>query len=107
MDVDWITVISVAFGAVTIAFISFVLIGAIVGAVENESNHIETGVVVDKNHRSSYTSVTRTGNSHHYTVHPDRYNLCIEGEKDGETVKYWFSVTSGKYEMYQIGDTYP
>lgn len=37
---------------------------------------------------------------------PPQYQFCIEGEKDGKTVRYWFDVTPAEYDKYNIGDTY-
>ena len=91
--------IVVAFGLIILVF---------VGITINEANKITTGIVVDKymvTEQHTYHSTKEGGG--YYSFTPASYRLCIEGEKDGKTVKYWFEVTMNGYDKYNIGDTYP
>lgn len=77
----------------------------------NEGNRISSGVIVDKeyypghNYSSAHTDANGRTN---YTRdnRPPQYQFCIEGEKNGEIVRYWFDVTADEYSQYRIGDTY-
>lgn len=84
-----------------------VIFAIVLFCISNEQNRIDAGIVVDKDYSAAHTSINYVNGKVQAEYHPDRFQLCIEGEKDGKIVKYWFSVTSGKYELYQIGDNYP
>lgn len=85
--------------------------GMIFSIIVNEGNRITSGIVVDKqfNPSYSYADVSRSGqgNSRYYfDQRSDRYSICIEGAKDGRTVRYWLSVTEEEYILYHVGDYY-
>lgn len=76
----------------------------------NENNKISEGVVIDKNYKAPYTTTiyievgdTRIPQS---TYHPESYSLEIQGEKNEESVTYWFECTAEEYRQYSIGDYY-
>ena len=78
----------------------------IVGFVENERNSIQCGIVVDKGYTAAYSSYrydADTGRSSS-TSHGPQYRICIEGEKNGEIVQYWFSATEEEYARSRIGE---
>lgn len=79
----------------------------LVGLLVNVANKINSGVVVDKKYSSggSYANITKDG-GYYYSSNPT-YELCIEGEKEGEVVRYWFEVSPVEYDKYIIGDMYP
>ena len=92
--------------------VAFAVIGfAVAAVITNESNRISEGVVIDKNYSSAYTTYShiKSGNVlvNVPQFHPERYRIQLEGEKDGETVTYWRSVTEQEYSDYEIGDYYP
>lgn len=100
----------------TIAVIIFIVvigfIAAIAGLViANESNRISSGVIVDKDYDPgySYSGAQAASGSmatyRHYS-RPAKYQFCIEGEKDGKNVRYWFDVTPEEYNKYTVGDSY-
>lgn len=66
------------------------------------------GNVIDKQYTSARTSVQiiHTGKTiHPYTVHyPERYQIKIQKEEDGETKTTWITITKEQYENIQIGD---
>lgn len=93
------------------AVIVIAMAGMIVSIIVNEGNRITSGIVVDKQFNPSYSyadvSWSGQGNSrYYYDQRSDRYSICIQGEKDGKTVRYWFSVTEEEYIMFHIGDYY-
>ncbi len=98
--------------AVIVLVIAIGFIVAVVGlCITNESNRISSGVIVDKEYDPGYNhSSARTDSDGmvHYERYnrPPQYQFCIEGEKDGETVRYWLDVTPLEYDKYNIGDTY-
>lgn len=95
-----------------IIIVVVVIIAAVVGfGIANERNRISSGVIVDKEYDPGYNhSSARTDSDGmvHYERYnrPPQYQFCIEGEKDGKTVRYWFDVTPAEYDKYNIGDTY-
>lgn len=86
------------------------IVVAIISAVINASNEITEGVLIDKHYTASHVTYTNvnTGKSHVMipVTHPERYSFTIQGKKNGETVKYTFSVTEDEYSQYKIGDYY-
>ena len=88
------------------------IIAAVVGlGIANERNRISSGVIVDKEYHPGYNhSSARTDSDgkayYERDNRPPQYLFCIEGEKDGETVRYWFDVTPIEYDKYNVGDTY-
>lgn len=84
-----------------------VFVLGIIGAVKNSNNRITKGFVVDREYSSGGSYYHSTENGGYYTHTEPSYRFCIEGEKNGEWVQYWFEVTPGEYEKYQIGDNYP
>ncbi len=67
--------------------------------IANEMNSITSGIIVAKDYNPVTIRMYRLG--------PPQYQFCIEGEKDGEIVKYWFDVTPEEYGKYNVGDPYP
>lgn len=101
--------------SVIAAIIIIVVVGIIAAAIgfeiANERNRISSGMIVDKEYDPGYDhSSARTdsdGIAHYERYNrPPQYRFCIEGEKDGKTVRYWFDVTPSEYDKYNIGDTY-
>lgn len=84
-----------------------IMIIAVIGAFVNEGNRITEGIVVDREYSSGGSYYHSNENGGYYTHTELSYRFCIEGEKNGERVQYWFEVTQGEYEKYQIGDNYP
>lgn len=101
---------------VIIVIAIFMLCLALIGVglkaeLENASNKITEGIIVDKNYNSAYSSrefyTDTKGNSYpvsHY--HPERFQFTIKGNKNGEMVEYIFDVTENEYNLYKIGDYY-
>ena len=86
-----------------------ILAGTAAYGIYNESNRINEGTVIDKDYtpaQSSYTYVgdSKTPVSQFYAA---TYRIKLQGEKDGETVTYWRSVTEKEYHALDIGDHYP
>lgn len=86
------------------------LVVSIISNAINASNKIDEGIIVDKNYHASYVSYTYSGSKDTtiripYTV-PESYSFTIQGEKNGESVDYTFSVTKDEYRQYNIGDYY-
>ena len=102
MKVTIIEIVCVLFIAVVVFLIGAVIFGSIL----NASNIIECGVIVDKTYDSGYTYFSSNKSDGHMHSYPDRYTFTIEGEKDGETVRYTFEVTEQEYNRYKIGDWY-
>ena len=104
---------SVDFAHILAVAITVVLIGLLVGcigwAIYNESNHLTEGVVIDKDYSPACTTYTHTNGGK--TVVPQyiaaNYQIRLQGEKDGETVTYWRTVTELEYHAVDIGDYYP
>lgn len=74
--------------------------------VQNEMNEIDSGIIVDKDYTTGYTSYSSDKNGGHAYSTPAKFKFTIEGEKDGETVQYTFEVTEEEYQRYKIGDYY-
>ena len=73
---------------------------------QNERNSIQCGIVVDKGYTAAYSSYrydADTGRSSS-TSHGPQYRICIEGEKNGAIVQYWFSATEEEYARSRIGE---
>lgn len=99
---------AVVFLAIVGVFV--LLVVSIISNAINASNKIDEGVIVDKNYQASYVSYTYSDSGDTrikipYTV-PESYSFTIQGEKNGETVEYTFSVTKDEYPQYNIGDYY-
>lgn len=84
--------------SISIFVMAFCVSFAVIKFVKNESNKISEGIVVDKH----YSFKVYNGK----LFLPERYELEIQGDKDGETVEYWFEVTESEYNSYEIGDYY-
>ena len=94
--------------AVALLVASVILIGAIVFyAFVNETNAIDSGIIVDRNYNPGGT-YWHTDGKHGGSMrsYPDSYTFTIEGEKNGEIVRYTFDVTAEEYAAYKIGDWY-
>ena len=104
----WFTRIAVA---ITMVVCVLVLAIGIYAMVLNAANKIDEGVVIDKNYHASYVTTTyyRTNDNISipiHTTHPESYSFTIQGDKNGETVKYTFNVPESEYNSYSIGDYY-
>lgn len=77
----------------------------------NESNRISEGVVVDKSYSPAYTTTHTVHRGEQVFMTPEyhaaSYSIKLEGEKDGEVVTYWRSVSEKEYHQVSIGDYYP
>lgn len=104
--IDWELVIKIF---ILIVFIT-VLIVSVVQVIKNANNRITEGIVVDKRYQPAYTTHrTQTVNKEVIEIpeyHPEIYQMCIEGQKNSETVQYWFSCPSEEWNSYKIGDYY-
>ncbi len=82
----------------------------IVADLYNEGNRITSGIIVDKEYNTAYGYSSGNANSSTFRYdqyyRPAEYRFCIEGEKDGKLVKYWFDVPKEEYAQYQVGDFY-
>lgn len=103
----------------TVEIISFVIITIFIAlmaffiqaALTNAGNEISEGIIVDKYYKEAYTLTTIRSVSENVTMpvteyHPAVYRFKIQGDKDGKTVEYSFSVTETEYNAYKIGDYY-
>lgn len=102
IDIDWGAVAGLAFLILVFAM----LVGAIAIGVQNESNRITEGIIVDKQFfpEESYYSGTRDSSTYHHN--PERHLFLLRGEKNGETVEYWCEVGPEDYDRYHTGDYY-
>ncbi len=93
-----------------IAIVVLLIATIIVAGLYNEGNRITSGIIVDKEYNAAYgySSGNANGSTFRYDQYyrPAEYRFCIEGEKDGKQVKYWFDVPEEKYAQFQIGDFY-
>ncbi len=76
------------------------------GAIINENNSIDSGVIVDKRMKSGGSALNSDVNGTHYRNNPPSYIFTIEGRKDGKVVQYTFEVSEEEYKAYKIGDRY-
>lgn len=86
--------------------VALLIVGVVIGAVNNEQNRITEGIVVDKDYTAAYTTFTMVNKIMIPHYHSESYQLCISGEKDGEIVEYWFGCTADEYNSYNVGDYY-
>ena len=88
---------------------ALIVVYIILGVV-NASSEIDEGILIDKHYTAQYVTYNNvnTGESNIMipVTHPERYSFTIQGEKNGETVEYTFSVTEDEYPQYNIGDYY-
>lgn len=90
-----------------IVIVVFSILGTLIfSAVTNNRNKIDEGTIVDKKYTEAYTHYSSDKNGGHFYKTPASYSFTIEGEKDGETVRYTFDVTKEEYDRYKIGDYY-
>ena len=103
-DIDFAQIIAVAITVVVIGMFA----GVLGWVIYNESNHLTEGIVVDKDYSPAHTTYIHTSNK---TVVPEyhaaNYSMKLQGQKDGETVTYWRTVTELEYHAVDIGDYYP
>lgn len=101
-DYHWHHITAIALTAFVIVMFTAIL----GGTIENESNRIDSGVIVDKHMDAGgtyYSSDKYGGHMHRY---PPSYSFTIRGEKDGEVVEYTFEVSAEEYGTYKIGEVY-
>ena len=98
----------IEYAALAIIIIAVVAIfGAVIfSEISNNRNKIDEGIIVDKQYSEEYMRYSSDKNGGHFYKVPASYSFTIEGEKDGETVRYTFSVTKEEYDQYKIGDYY-
>lgn len=93
-----------------ITVIVLLIAALFVADLYNEGNRITSGVIVDKEYNTAYgySSGHSSGRTYRYdqSYWPAEYRFCIEGEKDGKLVRYWFDVPEEEYVQYQVGDFY-
>lgn len=72
---------------------------------------LDAGTVIDKSYSPAHTEVWYSHcNGYiipHTVYYNDSYQLRLEGEQNGETVRDWVSVSEETYDTYAIGDQYP
>lgn len=99
-----------------IAILTIVLVVAlfglcIYGEVLNEANHINEGIVVDKDYDPAYTTISTIYNGKSTVTMPqyysESYQIQLRGEKEGEIVTYWKTVSEQEYHSVEIGEHYP
>lgn len=98
----WCDIAAIVLTAIVIAVIAV----ALGGAIENEANRIDSGVIVDKYMDAGRTHYSSDKNGGHLYSYPPSYSFTIRGEKDGEVVEYTFEVAAEEYAAYKIGDQY-
>ncbi len=103
---DIVYVLSIIFAFLLIAAVAFLIGFGIYSSIQNASNEIDCGVIVDTDYDSGYTYFSSSKNGGHLHSYPDTYTFTIEGEKDGEMVRYTFEVSEQEYNRYKIGDWY-
>lgn len=78
--------------------------------LSNHKNEITEGEVISKDYQAAYTTVTYINSGDALlpitNYYPEIFTLTIRGDKNGETVEYWFKVSENEYEKYNIGDYY-
>ena len=99
---NWHKIVCIALTVVVVAMIG----GACTAIVENESNRIDSGVVVDKYMDAGGTYYSYDKNGGRMYSYPPSYSFTIRGEKDGEVVEYTFEVSAEEYGAYKIGEVY-
>ena len=72
----------------------------------NGINRIKTGTIVDKTHTPVHITTSATGKNKPQLT-PEMYMLAIQGEKRGNTVTYWKTVSEEEYHRYDIDMQYP
>lgn len=92
---------------ILIAIAVITLILGIIWYVANEQNHIESGIIVEKNYTPSHLVMQKSGKVTVPITYPESYEIAIQGEKNGKTVIYWMEVDEYTYNQYEIGDSYP
>lgn len=88
------------------AFVIVMVTAILGGTIENESNRIDSGVIVDKYMDAGGTYYSSDKNGGHMRSYPPSYSFTIRGEKDGEVVEYTFEVSAEEYGAYKIGEVY-
>lgn len=88
------------------AFVIVMVTAILGGSIENESNRIDSGVIVDKHMDAGRTYYSSDKNGGHICSYPPSYSFTIRGEKDGEVVEYTFEVSAEEYGAYKIGEVY-
>lgn len=101
-DEHWYHIAMIVLTAIVIATITV----ALADAIENESNRIDGGVIVDKDMDAGRTYYSSDKNGGHMHSYPPSYSFTIRGEKDGEVVEYTFEVSAEEYGAYKIGEVY-
>ena len=88
------------------AFVIVMVTAILGGTIENESNRIDSGVIVDKYMDAGGTYYSSDKNGGHMRSYPPSYSFTIRGEKDGTVVEYTFEVSAEEYDAYKIGEVY-
>ena len=101
-DEHWCDIAAIVLTAIVIATIAV----ALGGAIENEANRIDSGVIVDKYMDAGGTRYSSDKNGGHLYSYPPSYSFTIRGEKDGEAVEYTFEVSAEEYDAYKFGEVY-
>ena len=101
-DEHWCNIAAIVLTAIVIATIAV----ALGEAIENDSNRIDSGVIVDKDMDAGRTYYSSDKYGGHMYSYPPSYSFTIRGEKDGEVVEYTFEVAAEEYAAYKIGEVY-
>lgn len=100
-------VITILFVVLLVALLGL----CIYGAVLNEANHINEGIVVDKDYDPAYTTISTIYNGKSTVTmpqyHSESYQIQLCGEKEGEIVTYWKTVSEQEYHSVEIGEYFP
>ena len=88
------------------AFVIVMFTAALGGTIENESNRIDSGVIVDKDMDAGRTYFSSDKSGGHMRSYPPSYSFTIRGEKDGTVVEYTFEVSAEEYDAHKIGEVY-
>ena len=73
-------------------------------------NELKSGKIVDKDYEPGYyyTSYQQIGKTYIPMQHwqPPTYHIQVQGyNKKGKLITEWWSISSGNYDRYQIGQT--
>lgn len=104
---EWHEWLQIIVYVVIIILIVAIAAAMVVSCINNASNEIYAGIIVDKYTSGGNTYYTRGhNNTIHFHKSSKAWNFVIQGTKDGETVNYRFEVTEEEYGRYKIGDYY-
>lgn len=91
-----------------IVVILFIILCTTIGMTIKEENDygVKEGKVVDKDYRSAYTTMMRSGRVLVPQYHPESYQIKIQKEIEGKMKSIWMNVDKDTYHNIKIGDYY-